>query len=309
MPFVESDGIRFHYVLTGSQGPLVAFQHGLGGDVSQPLGILNSAALRVLSFDCRGHGLTEPLGPPERLAFGTFADDLRAILDAVRADGVIVGGISMGAGVALNFALRNPGRVRALILSRPAWLDAPCPANLQILRTLSAWLRETGPERTRELLLADPEFHRIQAVSRDNAASILRQLERPNLEGTIAMLARLPADTPCPEPEAWRRIAVPTLVLVNELDALHPVEYGRRIALGIPGARLVEIAPKEKDPSLHAREARESIEAFVAEVDRGKDDRTTGPQGRQAILAGVNQPPPSQMPPTQSESAASINLP
>ena len=31
-----------------------------------------------------------------------------------------------------------------------------------------------------------------------------------------------------------------------------------------PGARLKEIASKEKDPALHAREARESIEDFVA---------------------------------------------
>jgi pimeloyl-ACP methyl ester carboxylesterase len=59
---------------------------------------------------------------------------------------------------------------------------------------------------------------------------------------------------------------MPTLVLVNELDALHPVEYGRRLAAGIPGALLVEIAPKEEDPTLHAREAREAIEAFVAEL-------------------------------------------
>jgi pimeloyl-ACP methyl ester carboxylesterase len=267
MPLIESDGIRFHYMLSGSQGPLVVFQHGLGGDVSQPQGILSSVKLRVLSFDCRGHGRTEPLGPPERLTFTVFADDLRAILNALGVGRVIVGGISMGAGVALNFALRNPARVRALILSRPAWLDAPCPPNLKILRTLSQWLNEEGPQSARELLLADPEFRRIQMVSRDNAASILRQLERPNLEGTIATLASLPADAPCPGVEAWQEVLVPTLVLVNELDALHPVEYGRRLAFGIPGAQLVEITAKEKDPVLHAREAREAIEAFVDGLD------------------------------------------
>jgi pimeloyl-ACP methyl ester carboxylesterase len=264
MPFVESGGVRFYYELSGAGGPLVAFQHGLGGDASQPQGILgNSARLRALSFDCRGHGRTEPLGPPERLTFSSFADDLRAILDVLRVDGLIVGGISMGAGVALNFALRNPARVQALILSRPAWLDAPCPPNLEIFGKLSRWLKEEGPQRARERLLPDAEYRRIQAVSRDNAASILRQLERPNLEATIATLACLPSDAPCPAPEAWRAVAVPALVLINDLDALHPVEYGRRLASGIPGAKLVELAPKEKDPALHAREARAAIEAFV----------------------------------------------
>jgi pimeloyl-ACP methyl ester carboxylesterase len=264
MPFIESGGIRFYHELSGAGGPLVAFQHGLGGEVSQPQSILGgSARLRALSFDCRGHGRTEPLGLPERLTFSSFADDLRAILDALCVGGLIVGGISMGAGVALNFALRNPARVQALILSRPAWLDVPCPPNLEIFRRLSQWLKEEGPERAKGRLLADPEYRRIQVVSRDNAASILRQLERPSREATIATLARLPADAPCAAPEAWREVAVPTLVLVNDLDALHPVDYGRRLAAGIPGAQLVEIAPKEKDPALHAREAREAIEAFV----------------------------------------------
>src|SRR5690349_5097780 len=34
MPIVESGGIRFNYEISGEAGPLVAFQHGLGGDVS-----------------------------------------------------------------------------------------------------------------------------------------------------------------------------------------------------------------------------------------------------------------------------------
>ena len=34
----------------------------------------------------------------------------------------------MGAGIALNFTLRHPERVLGLVLSRPAWLDAPNPA-------------------------------------------------------------------------------------------------------------------------------------------------------------------------------------
>jgi pimeloyl-ACP methyl ester carboxylesterase len=267
MPFLESDGVRFHYALSGSQGPLVAFQHGLGGDVSQPQGILGgSTLLRTLSFDCRGHGLTQPLGPPERLTFASFADDLRNVVDALGVRRATVGGLSMGAGVALNFVLRYPARARALILSRPAWLDVGYPVNLAIFCTMASSLREQGVERTRQSLLADPEFHRIQAVSRDNAASILRQLDRPNLAATTATLAHLPADNPCPTPQAWRRVAVPTLVLVNGLDALHPVEYGKRLASEIRGATLVELTPKETDPVRHARETREAIERFVGEL-------------------------------------------
>jgi pimeloyl-ACP methyl ester carboxylesterase len=269
MPFVESNGTRFHYMLSGAKGPLVVFQHGLGADVSQPQGILGgSAALRTLSFDCRGHGLTEPLGPPERLRFSVFADDLRAILDALELRRVIVGGISMGAGVALNFAIRNPTRVTGLVLSRPAWLDTAYPTNLKILEAICRHLKEDGRKSTKKWLPTDPEFKRIQSISRDNASSILRQLERPNLEAMIVLFESLLADTPCPALDAWRQLRVPALVLVNGKDALHPTDYGRRLAEEIPGARLIEITPKELDPVAHARDAAQAIEDFVATLER-----------------------------------------
>jgi pimeloyl-ACP methyl ester carboxylesterase len=53
-------------------------------------------------------------------------------MDYLRLPQAIVGGISMGAAVALNFTLRFPERVLGLILSRPAWLDGPLPSNVRI---------------------------------------------------------------------------------------------------------------------------------------------------------------------------------
>ena len=59
---------------------------------------------RLLTLDCRGHGATEPLGEEARLNFSAFADDVVALLDHLGIEQAIVGGISMGAGVALNLA-------------------------------------------------------------------------------------------------------------------------------------------------------------------------------------------------------------
>ncbi len=56
------------------------------------------------------------------------------------------------------------------------------------------------------------------------------------------------------------------LVLVNALDAIHPVEYGQRLAAETPDAKLVEIDAKEKDPDLHALEPRNAIEDFGADL-------------------------------------------
>ena len=156
--------------------------------------------------------------------------------------------------------------MKALIISRPAWLDAPSPSNLEILQKLARWLEEHGPEKSRTLLLADPEFVRIRSVSRESSASILRQLERPHLEEAIATLAQLPADAPCPAPEGWRGLSIPTLVLINGSDPMHPAGYGERLAAGIPGSRLVEIASKERDPVRHVFEATKAIEGFVSSL-------------------------------------------
>lgn len=165
---------------------------------------------------------------------------------------------------ALNFAIRYPSRVGGLILSRPAWLDTGYPENLEILRRLCHHLQETGREATQCWLPTDPEFQRIESISRDNAASIRRQLEHANVDTMIALLEHLPADSPCPAPEAWRQVRVPTLVIVNRHDALHPMAYGERLAAEMPDARLTEITSKELDLAAHTRDAAQAIEGFVA---------------------------------------------
>ena len=53
-----------------------------------------------------------------------------ALLDRLRFPPAVVVGMSMGAGVAASLALRQPFRVRGLVLIRPAWLDTGPPGNL-----------------------------------------------------------------------------------------------------------------------------------------------------------------------------------
>src|SRR5207244_2936176 len=119
VPLISSfyrDGLNFHYREAGDGLPFV-FQHGLGGDVSQPFGLFRPPpGFRLLAFDCRGHGETRPLGDPEKVGIAPIADDLLALLDHLRIGRAVIGGISMGAAVALNFTLRYPQRVAGLVL-------------------------------------------------------------------------------------------------------------------------------------------------------------------------------------------------
>jgi pimeloyl-ACP methyl ester carboxylesterase len=124
MPFFEANGITFHFADDNNDRLPFVFQHGLGADISQPMSFFGEdRPFRLISMDCRGHGKTVPLGDPQFLRFNSLTDDITNLLDYLNLSKVVIGGISMGAGVALNFAVRHPERTRALILSRASWLS------------------------------------------------------------------------------------------------------------------------------------------------------------------------------------------
>ena len=125
MPFLDRDGVRVNYRVEGDGLPFI-FQHGLGGDVSQPFGVFTPAGgVRLIGMDFRGHGETRPLGEVAKLKIECLADDLVALLDHLEIDRAVIGGISLGAAVSVSTALRYPERVMGLVLSRPAWIDRP----------------------------------------------------------------------------------------------------------------------------------------------------------------------------------------
>jgi pimeloyl-ACP methyl ester carboxylesterase len=91
---------------------------GVGADISQPLSFFGQdRPFRLISMDCRGHGQTVPLGNRHFLKFNSFSNDIANLLD-LNLPKVVMGGISMGAGIALNFALRYPDRTRAMSMVR-----------------------------------------------------------------------------------------------------------------------------------------------------------------------------------------------
>lgn len=263
MPTLAHDGLAFHYRDQGEGLPFV-FQHGLGGDTHQTFGLFSPPpGVRLLTLDCRGHGETRPLGEVEKLNFTTFADDVRALLDYLGLPSVVIGGISMGAGISLNFALRFPERVRGLVLSRPAWLDCPLPENMTVFPFIAGLIRQHGARRGLELFKQSEPYLEIARQSSDNANALVGQFEHPRAEETVAKLERLPHDAPNLDRGDWTGIAVPTLVLATRQDPIHPFEYGETLAQSIPGAVLKEVTAKSVSLERHTVEVQTAIEAFL----------------------------------------------
>ena len=127
-----------NYTDVGTGLPFV-FQHGIGGDVRQPSKVFSPpSGVRLLSFDARAHGSTVWSGDPYELSFDSFGDDLIGLLNHLGIARAVVGGISMGAGIALNAATRYPERIAGLVLARPAWLALPMPRRIIALFDLVA---------------------------------------------------------------------------------------------------------------------------------------------------------------------------
>jgi pimeloyl-ACP methyl ester carboxylesterase len=298
MASFQRDGIAFHYLDVGRGTPFV-FQHGLGGDVRQPAGLFRPPqGIRLLCLDARAHGQTQPLGDPSALRFDVFGDDLVALLDHLGLRRAVLGGISMGADVALNVAVRYPQRVAGLVLSRPAWLDGPMPPeNVARYATLARLLRAVGaahdPERALRSAVAEFEasddYQELLVSSPDTAQSLCGQLTNERAVAAVERLEHLPADRPLADLRAAAAIRVPTVVLAHGQDPIHRFAFGEALAGAIPGARLVELTPKSIARERHAAEVQGCLDAFLIRfLARGTEPLPAGSHSHSGRRARAN---------------------
>lgn len=266
MPYFAREEARFRYHDEGTGRPLL-FLHGLGASLVQPVSILEGLTdVRLLSFDFRGHGLTEFDGPPSDYQIPVFAEDAMALLDHLQINRAVVGGISLGAAVALNAAIRFPERVEGLLLIRPAWLNHPFPVNLDLLVRIGRWVERFGIEGAREHLLRDTNFQEINSRNPGAGDALLGQLRRPQVALHYEALMRLPASVPFLHWEEVQALKQPALVITNNRDPLHPRDYGRQLAIGLQGGMLKTVAPRYQDPERHFRQVCQLISVFLREL-------------------------------------------
>ena len=151
---------------------------------------------RLIGLDFRGHGESD-IGHEIDLSFSTFADDLITLLDRLSLATVALGGVSMGAGVALNLALRYPLRVSSLILVRPAWLNRPMEVR-HWFSSVAQHIRTCGVAEGRKRFEASAMHGDIAGRFPATALSLLSQFEGPRAEDAVARLNVCPPMRPSP---------------------------------------------------------------------------------------------------------------
>jgi pimeloyl-ACP methyl ester carboxylesterase len=248
-----------------ADSPPVVVHHGMGGDLSQPLGLLAGLRVsRLIAHDARGHGASSHLVRPADASFDLLADDVVRLADHLGLERFVAAGISMGAAASLNLALRCPARVEALILARPAWLDRPMELWKQEIFSVIAELLEThGAADAAALLGARADFQALTAEFPATGSSLLGQLTRPQARESTAVLRGFPRAAPSWDAAAWSQITVPTLVIAHRDDPFHTYELGQQYGRLIPGSELVTIPSKERNPAAFAAGFREAVQSFL----------------------------------------------
>ena len=257
------DGVRFHYEVDGAGSPLVLC-HAIGRDVGQIQRYVGTPlSFRVIRWDARAHGLTEPIGPVERLNFSSFAEDLASLLDHLEIESAVVGGISMGAATSIAFSCRWPSRVRAAILIRPAWLAEPHPNSLKCLQLIGRLLSENSLEQARERFRNSKEYYALRRKSSQAAENLLSEFEQPLSAVRAVRFLHITASAPIAD---WRQLALcdmPIMVVGCDKDPFHPLEVAVEWAEHLPNAYFAAVPSPLEDTDEHIQQLRETIHRFL----------------------------------------------
>ena len=257
-----------HYRLVSAEtGPPVLMLHGLGGTCDQLVRYSTNLVVgSLLAPDLRAHGETTLVGGPGAFHFNGLADDVVALLDRLHYPRTAVVGVSMGAGVAANLALRYPERVSALLLIRPAWTDEPNPEHLSALSYVGDLLQRMGSVVGARVFADSPDYRRVLGASAAAAGSLLEQFRDPLAAQRAVRLVQLPLSNPFKRLADLGALDVPATVVAAPADPLHPVEIAEAWAAHIPASGWFQTASRDDDPAAYQHDLMASVEGFVTSL-------------------------------------------
>ncbi len=232
MNFFTSSGARLAYQVDGpDDAPTLVFINSIGTNLHMwdPQVERLSHVLRIVRYDCRGHGASDaPAGPYTLEQLGL---DLIALLDTLRIEQANICGLSLGGVIALWLAIEYPQRVAravfantsARIGTRESW-----DARIEAVRT-------GGMVAIRDTVLARFLSANFQQQHPEMVQKISRMVEATNPVGYIGACEALR--------EADLRAKIhdihsPSLILAGALDESTPPAQSYELHHAIPGSQL-----------------------------------------------------------------------
>ena len=221
------------------EGTPVVLLHGL--TATRRYVVMGSRALergghRVVAYDARGHGASDP-GPA--YDYPSLAGDLRDLLDERGIDRAVLAGASMGAHTAVRLALDEPERVAGIVAVTPAFAPERDPG-LEGWDALARGLRSGGIDG----FVGAYDFTRVPEGWRETVEKVIRQrlAEHEHLDAVADALEQVPRSEPFADWSELSAIEAPAVVVGSRDDADpgHPLEAAEAWARALHGELVVE---------------------------------------------------------------------
>lgn len=234
MPLIQTPRGALHVDEQGSGEPLLLL-HANPGDPRDFDAVLPALRerFRVIRVSWPGYGGSPAPLPPSSASAMMFADLLEAAVLALDLRGVSLIGNSVGGFAATQLAIRQPARVRALVLVSPGGFTAHNAFT-------RAFCRFKGGERVTRWLNGVLAFLYLRVKTPVTVAMRARAVHEQGSPDAVAVNAALWRSFIRPEHDlraAAGAVRVPTLVISGRYDPLIPVREGMTAARCIPGAQ------------------------------------------------------------------------
>jgi pimeloyl-ACP methyl ester carboxylesterase len=234
------------------EGATIVLCHGLTatrGSVVHGSRALERAGHKVVLYDARGHGESEPAPVGEGYGYPRLVADLEAVVAAEAGEGpIFLGGHSMGAHTAIAFALRHPQRLAGLVAIGPTYAGPADGQALAYWDGLAEALETGGVDgfvaRIDRAQGTDPSW-------RDSVLRFTRErmLRHRHLGAVAQALRDVPRSAPFEDLDALVELEVPALVVASHdaADPGHPYAIACEYAERLPRARLTS-EPEGQSP-------------------------------------------------------------
>jgi len=253
------------------EGPSVVLCHGITATrryVLHGSKAMARAGYRVVTYDARGHGESDPAPAGEGYGYPRLVEDLERVVEAQAGGGTFfLGGHSMGAHTAIAYALRHPERLAGLALIGPVFTGTVEQDSLDYWDGLAAALEAGGVDGF--VAYIDTE-QGIDPRWRDSVLRFTRErlLAQRHPQALAKALRELPRSRPFDSMEELRALEVPALVVASNDDADpgHPYEAAAAYAEALPDARLLSEEPGQSPLAWQGGRLSRALAAFYAEA-------------------------------------------
>ena len=265
--FLERDGAKIFYQTFG-QGEPILLLHGYplsGALFSRVVGRLAQSHLVIL-VDHRGYGMSTAPSIPDSVQI--YAEDALAVLDELKLDQAVIGGMSMGGPIVFAMYKMAPKRFSGMVLIDTN-AAAASPAEAGLWNGMATWIEQKGVAPIVPFLLPQMltgETRAKEPAQADYLKSIVMEASKDGAIGGAKALANRPDAM-----ELLAAVDVPTLVLVGRDDPLYAFEIAQKMQAAIKGAKL-HVVPGAAHAAIFEKpdDAGMAIEKFVGGMKMAK---------------------------------------